>query len=221
MLQTTTIKFLLALKKNNAKEWFDAHRTDYTQAKEDFTSLVQSIITSFGDTDASIAALSPKDCMFRINRDVRFSKNKSPYKTNFGAGFTRGGKKSLLAGYYLHCEPGESFVGGGLWMPMPAELKKIRQEIDYNFDEFNKIIHKATFKSVYGTLYAGNDAKLIRAPKSYEENNPAIEYIKLKSFIATTPISDEELTNGSLLKKITNAFEALQPLIQFLNNGLE
>ena len=221
MLQPATVKFLQDLKKHNNKEWFDAHRTIYQTAKEDYTALVQSVITAHGKKDASIASLGPKDCMFRINRDIRFSKDKSPYKTNFGAGFTRGGKKSLFAGYYLHIEPGASFVGGGLWMPHPEELKKIRQEIDYNFDAFSKIINKANFKSVFGALYAGDDAKLSRAPKGYEEDNPAIAFIKLKSYIATTPVSDEELTNQSLLKKITTAFEALQPLLQFLNHGLE
>src|ERR1051325_10599551 len=129
MLQTTTLKFLKDLKKNNTKEWFDANRKAYESAKKDFEGLVESVIEQFCKKDEEIGSLKPKDCMFRINRDIRFSKDKSPYKTNFGAFINKGGKKSIYAGYYFHCEPGENFVGGGLWMPMPDALKKVRQEI--------------------------------------------------------------------------------------------
>ena len=223
MLQPTTIQFLKALKKNNHKEWFDANRKQYEAAKDDFAQLVKAVIDQFGKTDASIAALLPKDCMFRINRDVRFSKDKSPYKTNFGASINRGGKKSVLAGYYFHCEPGgsESFVGGGLWMPEADQLKKIRQEIDYSFADFKAIIANPKFSAVYKDLQQSDDVKLTREPKGYEKDNPAIEYIKLKSFVALQPLTDEELTSKHLVQTITTAFEALQPLVVFLNRGLE
>jgi len=126
MLQPASIKFLKELKKHNHKEWFEANRKQYDAAKNDFAELVQSVIEKFGKKDESIATLKAKDCMFRINRDVRFSKDKSPYKTNMGASIVKGGKKSPLAGYYFHFEPGNSFVGGGSWMPEPEGLKKIR-----------------------------------------------------------------------------------------------
>jgi len=158
--------------------------------------------------------------MFRINRDIRFSKDKSPYKTNFGASINRGGKKSMLAGYYFHCEPGEAFVGGGIWQPMPPELKKVRQEVDYNFNEFKKIIGSKKFKPVYGELYKGNDVSLSRMPKGYEENNPAAEYLKLKSYLAMTNLSEKDLISKDLLKNTIAAFEALQPLIKFINEAL-
>ena len=138
MLQSSTLKFLKALKKNNNKPWFDAHRKEYEQAKGDFTFFIQSVIDKHSKSDPTINSISAKDCMFRINRDIRFSKDKSPYKTNMGAYINRGGKKSLFGGYYFHCEPGQSFVGGGLWMPMPPELNKVRQEIDYNYAAFKK-----------------------------------------------------------------------------------
>ena len=222
MLQASTLNFLKDLKINNHKEWFDANRKKYEAAKDDFAALVKAVIEAHGKKDESIAALTPKDCMFRINRDVRFSKDKSPYKTNFGASINSGGKKSTLAGYYFHCEPGstESFVGGGLWMPEADQLKKIRQEIDYSFDAFKTIINEKKFTDVYKKLYEGEDAKLSREPKGYEKDNPAIEYIKLKSFIATHPLNDADLTSKDLVKKITTAFEALQPLVVFLNHGL-
>ena len=138
MLQSSTLKFLKDLSKNNNKPWFDAHRKQYEDAKTDFANFVQSVIDRHGKKDKGIAHLKAKDCTFRINRDVRFSKDKSPYKNNMGAYMNPEGKKSILGGYYFHCQPGQSFVGGGLWMPMPAELSKVRQEIDYNLDAFKK-----------------------------------------------------------------------------------
>jgi len=221
MLQTSTLKFLKDLKKNNTKEWFDTNRKTYEAAKQDFENLVQSVILQHCKRDEEITALKPKDCMFRINRDIRFSKDKSPYKTNFGAFINRGGKKSIYAGYYFHCEPGENFVGGGLWMPMPDALKKVRQEIDYCFDEFSKIINNKKFKTVYGDVYRGEDMILTRPPKGYDESNPAIEFIKLKSFIAMKKLDDKDMTDKSLSKKIAEAFDALQPMIKFLNRALE
>ena len=118
MFQPSTLKFLRDLKKNNNKPWFDAHRNQYEDARNDFENFIGAVLEKLGKKDDTIRDLKPKQCMFRINRDIRFSKDKSPYKTNFGASIDRGGKKSIFAGYYLHLEPGKSFVGGGLWMPM-------------------------------------------------------------------------------------------------------
>lgn len=220
MLQATTIKFLNDLQKNNAKEWFDANRPKYENAKLDFAQLVQTVIDEYGKDDITIAHLQAKECMFRINRDVRFSKDKSPYKTNFGASINSGGKKSMLAGYYLHCQPGQSFVGGGIWMPMAPELKKVRQEIDYNFADFKKIIQAKTFKNVYGELYAGDDIKLSSMPKGYDKENPAANYLKLKSFLGMQPLTDDDLQSKQLTKKVVRAFKALQPLIIFINHAI-
>lgn len=221
MFQLSTVKFLKDLKKNNNKSWFDAHRTDYEKVKKDFEQFIQQIIEKHGKKDESISHLTAKECMFRINRDVRFSKDKSPYKTNMGASIDRGGKKSIFAGYYFHCEPGRSFVGGGIWQPMPPELKKVRQEVDYCFDEFKKIIGSKKFKTIYGDLYKGEDESLSRVPKGYEADNPAAEYLKLKSHLAMVNISDTDLTSKGLVKKTLDAFEALQPLLGFINRSLE
>ncbi|HRI19843.1 MAG TPA: DUF2461 domain-containing protein [Panacibacter sp.] len=221
MLQPATIKFLKELKKNNHREWFEANRKQYEFAKDDFAVLVQNVIDIFSKKDTGIASLKAKDCVFRINRDVRFSKDKSPYKTNMGASFSKGGKKSPLAGYYFHCEPGNSFVGGGLWMPEPDMLAKLRQEIDYNFDEFKKITGNKKFVSIYKSLDKSKENSLVRPPKGYEADNRAIEYIKLKSFIAMTPITDAELINKNLIIKLTEAMETLQPVISFINRSLE
>lgn len=221
MLQPTTVQFLKNLKRNNKKEWFDANRGKYENAKQDVEDLSSSIIKNLSRIDDSIAHLQAKDCMFRINRDVRFSKDKSPYKTNMGVYFSKGGKKGIQGGYYFHLEPGNSFVAGGLWMPMAPELKKVRQELDYSFDEFSKIIKSRKFKSVFGDLDRSQEYALSRPPKGYDDSNAAIEYLKLKSYIAITKISDADLTSKDLVKKVVSHFESLKPLIGFFNRAIE
>jgi uncharacterized protein (TIGR02453 family) len=222
MLQTSTLQFLKQLAKNNNKEWFDINRKKYEAAKADYVQSVQKIIDEFSKTDATLSSVEAKKCMFRINRDIRFSKDKSPYKINMGASINAGGKISFNAGYYLHIQPGESFVGGGVYQPMPDVLKKVRQEVDYNFDEFSKIINSKKFKAIYKNgLSKGGEMSLSRPPKGYDENNPAIEYLKLKSFIAMTPLTDEQITDKKFVSTVVKAFEALHPMILFLNKALE
>jgi len=220
MLQTSTLKFLKDLSKNNNKSWFDSHRTQYEDAKNDFAGFVQSIIAVHSKKDPSIAHLKAKDCTFRINRDVRFSKDKSPYKNNMGAYLNKGGKKSIFGGYYFHCQPGQSFVGGGLWMPMPTELNKVRQEIDYNLEAFKKIVTSKSFRAVYDGLSKDPEYTLTRLPKGYEPDNPAAEYLKLKSFVTMISLKDAELTSKELSKKVLTAFAALQPMLKFINQSI-
>jgi len=179
------------------------------------------VIDALQKTDTTITGLTAKDCQFRINRDVRFSKDKRPYKENFGAFICRGGKKSIYAGYYFHMAPGNSFIGGGLWHPEPTNLKKVRQEIDYNWEEFQAILKNKNFKKIYGDLYKGDDLSLKRMPKGYEMDHPAMDYLKLQSLIAETKIADEDLTKSTLHKKAITAFEALQPLLNFINRALD
>jgi uncharacterized protein (TIGR02453 family) len=218
MIDSGTIRFLKQLSKNNNKPWFDEHRADYEGARADFAAFIQKVIDQHGKKDPGIRNLVAKDCMFRINRDVRFSKNKAPYKTNMGASINKSGKKAEhSAGYYFHLEPGASFVGGGIWMPPADTLKKIRQEIDYNLKEFTGIIKARAFKSVYGELDSSPEFKLSRVPRGYDPENPAAEFLKYKSYLATMPLSDADLGSKTLLAKVGKAFEALQPLIEFLN----
>ena len=221
MLQGSTIKFLKDLKKNNNKPWFEKNRKVYETAKADFAKFIQAVIDQHGKKDSSIKNLVAKDCLFRINRDVRFAKDKSPYKSNFGASINKSGRKAEnSAGYYFHLHPGDSFAGGGIWMPMPDELKKVRQEIDYNFADFKKIIGSKKFKTVYGDLSKSAEYTLSRVPKGYEPGNPAAEYLKLKSYVAMATITDADLSSKDLVKKTVAAFEALQPLIEFINESL-
>jgi len=220
MLEPQTLKFLNGLRKNNNKPWFDAHRSAYEAARIDFQNFIQLVIDHLQKSDTTITGTNAKDCLFRINRDIRFSKDKTPYKTAFGASIKQGGRKAPFAGYYFHLEPGRSFIGGGLWMPEAHQLRKVRQEIDYNWEEFQTILKEKNFKKTYKDLYHGADQKLTTMPKGYEKDNPAGEYLKLKSFIAETSITDEELTKATLHKKTVAAFQALQPFLQFINRAI-
>lgn len=221
MLQPSTLKFLRDLSRNNDKSWFDAHRNQYDNARSDFENFIQRILDAFSKKDDDLKDLTAKQCIFRINRDIRFSKDKTPYKTNFGASMDRGGKKSIFAGYYFQAEPGKSFLGGGLWMPMPAELKKVRQEIDYCYDEFKGIVESKKFKKHFGELYTGEGIKLSKVPQGFEKDNPAAEYLKLKSWLAMKEFTDAEVTSKGLLKKTVESFEVMQPMIKFINRPLE
>ncbi|GAB3007026.1 DUF2461 domain-containing protein [Niabella terrae] len=221
MIQAATLSFLKKLKKNNNKAWFDRHRSDYEAAKADFASLVDTVIAGFGKKDPAIAHLKAKDCMFRINRDIRFSKDKTPYKTNFGAFINAEGKKSMTAGYYLHLEPGRSFAGGGMWHPPAPMLTKVRQEIDYNLTDFEKILLTKSFKKIYGGLDQDEGYLLVRVPKGYAADNPAAAYLRFKSYVATAALTDHQLTEKGLVKQLITTFETLQPLNQFLNQALQ
>jgi uncharacterized protein (TIGR02453 family) len=218
MLQATTLKFLKNLGKNNTKEWFDEHKPDYQDAKADYESIVQQLIDGLAKQDAAVTGLQIKDCVFRIYKDVRFSKDKTPYKTNMGAAFSPGGRKSPRPGYYFHLEPGgASFAGGGLWMPEAAVLKKVRQEIDYNFAEFQQIISNKEFIKYFGKI-EGEALKTV--PQGYQPDNPAIAYLKLKSFTVWHAFSDDECTQPALVREILKVFAVMQPFVKFLDRAL-
>lgn len=221
MLQSATLKFLRSLKKNNNKSWFDANRSAYENARADFGKFIQQVIDKYSRNDADLKNLTAQKCMFRINRDVRFSKDKAPYKKNFAASMDKGGKKSGLAGYYFHLEPGNSFLGAGIWQPEPDKLKKIRQEIDYCADEFRKTLTSKKFKSAFGGLYTGEDVQLKKLPHGFEKDNPAGEYLKYKSWMVLREITDAELMSKTLLKKAVDSFALAKPFVRFLNRPLE
>lgn len=222
MIQASTLAFLRKLKSNNNKPWFDANRALYDAAKADFiqfTALLLEGISKF-DKEIAMAGLDAKKCISRINRDIRFSKNKDPYKSNFFALINKGGKKSVSAGYYFQLEPGNnSFVGGGVYMPMPPELHAFRQEIDYNFNEWQSIVEGKTFKKHFpGGVQAPEI--LSRPPKGYDLSNPAIEYLKMKGFYTFNPCSDKDLQSPTCIKKILDDYKTTLPMIEFLNRAI-
>src|SRR5687767_1515502 len=147
------LKFLKTLAKNNDRGWFEKNKPKYLEAKDHFDQFIAKLLTELTDFDQSLAGLNPKKITFRIYRDVRFSKNKLPYKSNMSAGFSPRGKMVDEPGVYLHIQPGnKSFVAAGLWMPEPEPLAKIRQEIDYNGKTLEKIMSNPKFKKMYGTF---------------------------------------------------------------------
>jgi uncharacterized protein (TIGR02453 family) len=208
------LKFLTQLKKNNNKEWFDKNRPAYEALRKQFTELVQQIINDITDFDDKVKGIEAKNTLFRINRDIRFSKDKTPYKKNFSAFISVKGRKSFGPGYYIHIQPGnESFVAGGVYMPEKGILDKIRQEIDYNGEQLLKILNKESFKRTFGVM---EEDKLLRAPKGYEEDNPYIDLIKYKSFIVSKGITDKEIEEGKL-KSLTKKYcKEMLPFIEFL-----
>jgi len=220
MIQSTTLKFLKDLKKNNNKPWFDEHRDQYETAKENILALAGALIKGISSFDPPIADLQPKDCTFRINRDVRFSKDKSPYKSNMSAYFNKAGKKGNGAGYYIHIEPGKSFAAGGIWMPATADLAKIRQEIDYSFNDWKKMISNTAFKKQFPKGFGDNET-LTRPPKGYDENNPAIDFIKMKSFVIRKHFSDAEVQSKSFAKDVAKTFQHIHPLVEFINKAID
>jgi uncharacterized protein (TIGR02453 family) len=215
-----TLQFLKDLAKNNNKAWFDINRSKYELAKADIQSMVSELISSISIFDPPIGNLAVKECTFRINRDVRFSKNKSPYKTNMSSYYSKGGKKASVAGYYFHFEPGKSYAAGGFYSPAPEELSKIRQEIDYSLDDWGKILSQKKFKKFFPDGVDGIES-LVRPPKGYDENNPAIHYLKMKHFIVSRPFSDAEVQSKTLVKDLAATFSVIKPMIDFLNTAIE
>lgn len=221
MIQPSTLTFLKKLSRNNIKEWFDNHRAEYDAVKNNFELVVQEVVDRHSKVDPDLIGQEAKKCIFRINRDVRFSKDKTPYKTNLGASMSRGGKKSVFADYYMHIEPGKSFLGGGMWMPEAGDLKKVRQEIDYCWDEFKQIINAAAFKKHYGTLYRSDGVEMTRVPRGFEKDNPAASFLKLKHIIGIHEVEDAVVTSPAFVNKVLTAYKALMPMLKFFNRALE
>lgn len=219
MIQKSTFDFLKALRKNNNRDWFEKNKEKYIAAKENVESLMDDILKSFAVLDKKFGSMRGKECTFRIYRDVRFSKDKSPYKTNMGAWMNPNGKKSMTAGYYLHIEPGNCFFAGGVWMPPSDELKKIRQEIDYNAKSFHKVIDEKAFKKYFGSL--NDESKLSRPPKGYDASHPEVEFLKLNSFTVWHRLKDEEILSKKFVAEITKGAKLMKPFIQFLNTALD
>ncbi|MBK8465114.1 MAG: DUF2461 domain-containing protein [Chloracidobacterium sp.] len=218
MIAKETLDFLKKLSKNNNREWFQANKRSFDAAQDNMTAFAGFLIGEIGKLDNSVASIDPKSCVFRIYRDVRFSKDKSPYKTNLGAYISPGGRKSMQPGYYFHLEPGKSFVAGGKHIPDGSETLKIRNAIAKNTAEFLKIVKKKSFLDTFGELHG--DA-LKSAPKGFDADHKAIEYLKLKEFMAFTEFkSDKTLTDALFPKNLVKMMKEMYPLITFLRKAL-
>ena len=217
MNTTLILKFLTDLSKNNNREWFEENKKRFLEAKTNFEEIVQGYIDEIAKFDTGITGLQAKKCVFRIYRDVRFSKDKSPYKLNFGASMTEGGRKTANPGYYIHIKPGECFFGGGLYHPEADDLKKVRQEIDYNSKSFVGMVESKKFKETFGEIWGD---KLKRPPKGYDVDHPQIEYLKLKDFVALHKVNDAAIRKGDFIKNGIKVYKMIKPFNDFLKTAL-
>lgn len=217
-LKSTTFDFLRQLAQHNNREWFAENKYRYEEAKADLFPLIRELIGVFSSIDEQYPAdAEPKKVLMRIYRDVRFSKNKDPYKLNYGLAFDVKGYGPTTPSYYIHLQPGNCFFGVGFWQPESAILKKVREEIDYNGDEFQQIINSPTFK---GQFILSQEDRLKKAPKGYELDHPYLDYLKLKSFIAIYKLEETEFFESSIVNKLKTAFQNIQPFVLFLRNAV-
>lgn len=216
-MKTATLQFLTNLKKNNNREWFNENKALYTAAHDDVLGFIDEIIEKVSAFDPDIAKLEAKTTLFRIYRDVRFSADKSPYKTHFGASLGLG-KGHRASGYYVHIEPGKSFLAGGIYRPEPSGLKKIRTEISQNAKQFKKILESDRFRNNFRGLSV--EDKLKRVPTGFDKDDPMAEFLKLKSFVVMHPVSDAEMLNPDAPEHFAEIFRAIQPLNDFLEHAL-
>jgi uncharacterized protein (TIGR02453 family) len=213
------LKFLKDLAKNNNREWFEKNKHRFNAAKTDFEVFVTGLLAEMIKFDESLAGLEPEKLIFRIYRDVRFSKDKSPYKKNMSAAMSSAGKGLVVPGYYFHIEPGnKSMLGAGLYMPLPENLVKVRQEIDYNGATLTKIMKERKFKSNFGDFW--NEDKLKNVPKGYAKDHPRAEWLKLKSFIVMRSFSDKGVADKKFLRNIAGIAKAAKPLNDFLEEAI-
>jgi uncharacterized protein (TIGR02453 family) len=211
--------FLSQVRDNNNREWLEGNKVMYEKTRQHFHDFVAQLLTELRTFEPALAPLEPKNCIFRFYRDVRFSKDKTPYKTNYSAYFAEGGKKSTKAGYYVSIEPGgKTMIAGGMYMPIPEELKKIRQEIDYNGAALHHIIENKKFKQYYGEISGG---KLKTTPKGYDASHPDIELLKLKDFTGVHYVSDQKAASANFKNYVASAWQALKPLNDFMNRAVE
>ncbi len=212
------LNFLSELKENNNKEWFDQNRIRYEASRKKVLFLTELVIHEIAKFDSEIGVQDPKNCVFRIFRDVRFGADKTPYKTNMGSYIAKGGRKSTAAGYYLHIEPGSSFIGGGSYSPTPEALKAIRTELFDHPEDFKQLIQKESFRKVYPDMY---DDKLKTAPKGFPKDFPEIDLLKYKSYAFTSGLDDSVVTSEAYVTKIVAAMKELYPVNRYLNIALD
>jgi uncharacterized protein (TIGR02453 family) len=213
------LRFLEDLNANNNREWFAENKKRYEQANKSLLSLVEEAIAIVRVIDPAIGEVTPKECVFRIYKDIRFSHDKTPYKTNMGAYIARGGRKSIYGGYYVHVEPGASMLAGGIYMPDPDTLKRIRQEIYFNSPEFKGILNDKTFVKYFGALT--DEGKLKKAPRDYPADFPDVELLKYRHYTMMHSVSDDVLCSAQYPALIKSVFEAMKPINDFLNRALK
>ncbi len=216
MIEQKTLDFLSDLKKNNDRTWFNNHKNDYESALANFTDMVAMLLHGISTFDERLIGVQPKECLFRIYRDVRFSKDKSPYKTWLSAAMQGGGKNGLFPGYYIHIEPGNIYLGGGIWHPQKESLQNIREYIINHDAEFEKIVMDQSFKNHFGEL---SGEQLKTAPKGYPKDHPQIKWLRYKDFLAGSTKNNVDFSSNKIIEEFIGDYKAMYPFIQFLNKA--
>ncbi|CCH53259.1 hypothetical protein BN8_02339 [Fibrisoma limi BUZ 3] len=213
-LTAQTLDFLRELVQNNHRDWFQANRKRYEMAKAEFEGWVGRVLTGVGLFEP-LPNTDVKDCIFRINRDIRFSKDKSPYKPNFAAAIGPGGRHSGRIDYYIHLQPGnESFLGAGMWQPTAQHLSKFRQEIDYNANELKNIIEADAFRVYFPEVW-GETMKT--APKGYSADHPEIDLLRRKQLFFMHRYTDKEVLKPTFAEEVVRGCQLVKPYCDFLN----
>lgn len=220
MLSKDTIQFLDDLKANNNRDWFLENNKRYETFKMDYQQLVADLLNVMKPLDASLEMLEVKNCTFRINRDIRFSKDKTPYKSHLGIWLSSGAKGQNRSGYYIHLERGFSFIAGGLYSPEAEDLKKMRKEIAFFHDDLQAILDDKNFKKKFKDFDRNEKNTLKNPPRGYEKEHPAIELLKLKSFESSQKIDISEATKKDFVAAISKKLIVLKPLNDFINRAL-
>lgn len=216
-IKISTLNFLSKLEINNNRDWFNENKNLYVDAQQNFITVVDDIIQGISNFDGSVEKLEAKSCVFRIYKDTRFSKDKTPYKTNMGASLAEKGTKTLShAGYYIHLQPGQSFLAGGVYMTETANLKLIRQKISSESEEFLNILNNKSFKN---NLELRGD-RLVKIPQGFDKEDPMADYLKYKQFTVFHQLTDEDVLDKKFAEKAVNIFKEIYPFNQFLNEAL-
>ncbi len=221
MLTKEAVQFFEDLVANNNTDWMHANKKRYDNFKKDYHAYIAAILATMKPLDKTLESLEIKNCTFRINRDIRFSKDKSPYKTNIGVWMSQNQNSKNAPGYYIHFEKGNSFIAGGCWCPEPHELKQIRKEIAFFHDDLEAIVKDTKFQSEFGALTRDENNTLKKAPKDFESDHPAIEFLKLKSFTASAKIDDKLFLDKNFNQIVAEKLIALKPMNDFLRRALE
>ena len=214
-IKRETLQFLKNLKAHNTREWFNRNKGAYNSAREDFLLFVQSLLDEVSKFDESVAGLEARSTLFRIYRDIRFSRDKTPYKTHFAASLTGRGEQSKLSGYYLHVQPEASFLAGGVYMAEPRQLAAIRARISNRGKEFLHIINNRNFKEKL-TL---EGKKLVRIPQGFNKEDPMGNYLRYKELVILHSMSDKEVLSDNFAKTCAAVFKAMVPFNGFMNDA--
>ena len=215
IIKKDSLDFLTDLCKNNNREWFNAHKERYIEARDNISDFTDALLTEMNKHD-NIEATTGKKAMFRIYRDVRFAKDKTPYNHHWSASFKRATKK-LRGGYYLRIENGNSRAVCGFWGPDTEDMKRIRTDIDANYSDWNQLLQEKTFKQTFGDLWG---EQLSSAPRGYDKNHPAISLLRYKQFMLKRSFTDAEVLSPDFLPMLNDTYKKMRPFLNYMSEVL-